>query len=229
MHLNRGERRGRNDKSRFSAFSAVKIIFPILLIGWMCVSLGWADVAATHPAVGPREALKAFFEALTEGRPNDIAPLCVADDADSKSLMKDFVEMARSMTALRKQAAARFGPDQLDGLVGLMPADEDVDQMDEKTDGDSALIADKMGDPPVRMVLRDGTWKLDIADLRQGNRLSDDPHQFILGMTDAIQRTAADVEAGRLTSADAVRDALAAREMKVATAGGSASRPSSTP
>jgi hypothetical protein len=200
----------------------------ILLFPWLCIPLAQAQIPATQPALGPRDALKSFFDALTQGRPDDIATLCSADDPRSKALVKDLVDMSAAMMLLRKQVAARFGSDQLDAITGVMPTDDDVDEMDEKINDHVALIVDKFGDPPLRMVLQDGRWKLDIADLRQSDRLSNDPHAFVLGMTGAIQRTTADVNSGRLTSPGAVRDALAAREIKIATAGDSASRPSST-
>lgn len=200
----------------------------ILLFAWLCIPLALADVPATQPTLGPKEALKCFFDALTEGQPDDVAPICVAEDTDSKALVKDFVDMSASMMLLRKQVAARFGPDQLDAITGVMPTNDDVDQMDEKINDHVALIVDKFGDPPLRMILQDSRWKLDIADLRQSGRLSGNPHAFVLGMTGAIQRTTADVNSGRLASAGTVRDALAAREMRVATDGDSASRHSTT-
>jgi hypothetical protein len=200
----------------------------ILLSAWLSIPLASAQIPATQPALGPQDALKGFFDALTEGRPHDIAPFCSADDPESKALVKDLVDMSAAMMLLRKQVAAQFGPDQLDAITGVMPTDDDVDEMDQKIDDHVALIADKFGDPPLRLVLQDNRWKLDIADLRQSDRLSDNPHAFVVGMTAAIQRTTADVNSGRLASAGAVRDALAARELKIAAAGDSASRPSST-
>ena len=163
--------------------------------------------AATEPAE-PRDALRDFVAAIYDGRPDDVAPLCQADDALSKSVVDDYTHIAAAVATLRKNITDKFGPDEASNFSPALASPDDVEGLDQAIHGDHAELH---GDVDVDMIRVNGQWKVDVGSLIRGGALPPDPDAALEQGAKSILRTAADVTAGKLVTVANVEDALRAR------------------
>jgi len=149
--------------------------------------------------------------AIQEGRADDIAPLCQAGDAQSKSAVDDFRDVTAAIAILRKSVTAKFGAPMADVVLPEMAAPEDSEQMKEIITGDKAVLESlTMGD--AFLVRVDGQWKMDIAALLASGNLPENTHGYFSALAKAIRATASDIDKGRLDSGMSALEALHARQ-----------------
>jgi hypothetical protein len=182
-------------------------IFSIILFGWL--SSASADIPSTQPA-GPKEVFKEYLFDLTHGDSEALPGLCEAKTDDSGALVRDFQAIATAIGHLRAASAKKFGPDSVEMVMPQMASPDSVDGMTETDQPDGALLSGPEAGS-VQMVKSDGRWKLNIDWLRQSPEFSGSG-DFLKKLAPVIQRTADDINDGRLNSPQAAVEALQARE-----------------
>jgi hypothetical protein len=169
-----------------------------------------ADIASTQPDLGPKDAFRAFLLDLSQGRPADLADVCVTRQEDSRSVLRDFQTVATAIGHLRAAVAKRFGADAIDSVMPQMALPESVDDMTETDKPDEAMLNGAEAGT-VRMVKTGGAWKVDLDWLRKSPDFPAWPPYF-RQLAQVIQRTADDITRGRLDSASSALEALRARQ-----------------
>jgi hypothetical protein len=169
-----------------------------------------ADIPATQPSE-PKEALRSFVSALSEGRPNEIPSLCQANDPQTTAAVADFQDVASAMSALRKSVSVKFGPDATAVVVPLMKLPDDIDTMVANAHGDKCEVQDSTGIVVAYMVRVGGAWKVDVGALLSSGDFNNG-HVYFTGLARAIRQTARDIDAGKLADAESARDVLRARQ-----------------
>jgi hypothetical protein len=173
-----------------------------------------ADVAATQPST-PREAMKAFLTAMTQGHPDAIAPLCNATDADSRVVVADFTDLAVAIAQLRKSVTAKYGASAADSVLPLMPMPDAVDDATEAITGATALIQGGSLLGPSHLIHVNGQWKLDVPALLREGDLPPDAHAYLAALAHAVRLTTRDIDAGKLDSADSAIEVLRLRQSTI--------------
>ncbi len=190
--------------------SSTPLIHRIICITlFLFLSSALADVPSTQPA-GPREAFKEYLQDLSQGKPDPLPDLCVARQDDSRSVVRDFQSIATAIGHLRAASAKKFGPDSIDMVMPQMAGPDSVDGMTETDKNDTALLSGAEAGS-VQMINSDGHWKLDMDWLRHNPDFPASGDYFKL-LAQAIQRTADDIDSGRLDSPQAAIEALRARQ-----------------
>lgn len=191
-------------------------IAAIVLLVVLCGVAG-ADLPATRGSgETPKAVFAGFFQALTEGRAKDIAALCVAKDADSRRMVEDFKKLAGAIGTLRDAATAKFGPGSGALVIPRLASLSDIEAMTETITGDRAELAgDNVG--PAELVRSDGHWKLDLSALLHNEaEVTPDAHGYFAALTEAVERTTADIAAARFDSAQSAGEAMLARQEGIA-------------
>jgi hypothetical protein len=168
-----------------------------------------ADVPSTQPA-GPKDVFKEYVLDLMQGNSDALADLCVAKTDDSRDLVHDFQAIATAIGHLRAASLKKFGPDSVEIVMPQMASPDSVDGMTEADQADGALLSGPEAGS-VQMVKSDGHWKLNMDWLRHSPDFPTSGDYFKL-LAQAIQRTADDINSGRLPSPQAAVEALRARQ-----------------
>lgn len=183
----------------------------LLLLGM--VSSATADAPSTQPAPDAAEVFRTFLLDIETGKAAPLSSICSAHDADAKALVGDFQSVASSMDELRKVATAKFGADAAEAILPTLPSAGDLEDISETITGDRAQI-EGPDVWPVQMVRTNGVWKVDVDWLIHSDSMTQNVRWFG-AMAQAMHKTAADISAGRLATADAATEAMAAREQAI--------------
>ncbi len=192
-----------------------------------------ADVPTTQPG-SPRQTMRDFLAALIQGHPDAIPSLCNASDADSKTVVADFVDLAAAIGRLRKSTTAKFGAAAADSVLPLIPMPDAVDDAVETITGSTALLQGGSLLGPTHLILVDGQWKLDVPALLREGDLPPNAHGYLTAVVQAVRLTTRDIDTGRLTDADSALEVLRIRQSAInedrpATTEPAATQPTTTP
>jgi hypothetical protein len=168
-----------------------------------------ADVPSTQPA-GPKDAFREYLFDLSQGKSDALPDLCQATQPESRSLIQDFQSIATAISHLRAATAKKFGPDSVELIMPQMASPDSVDGMTETDQPDGVLLSGPEAGS-IQMVKSDGHWKLNMDWLRQSPEFPSSGNYF-KQLAGAIQRTADDINNGRLDSPPAAIEALRARQ-----------------
>jgi hypothetical protein len=192
-------------------FHNVKRMTGLLLLGM--ASIAMADAPSTQPAPDAAQVFRTFLLDIESGKAAVLPAICSAHDADSRALIRDFQSVASSMDELRKVATAKFGADAAESILPALPSAGDLEDVSETVTGDRAQI-EGPDVWPVQMVRTGGIWKLDVDWLIHSDSMTQNVRWFG-AMAQAMHKTAADISAGRLATADAATEAMSAREQAI--------------
>jgi len=198
-------------KQSFSIRLAGRCIAGVFL--FLALAQAFADSPTTQGSPqSPKQVFKIFLFELRKGDARDLPDACSARQADSQALLRDFQSVATAIGELRDAAGKKFGSDEVESVIPDMFSSADVDDMTETDTGDHAELH---GDDTVPLVKSaDGQWKLDIDALRHGPDIPANVH-FMAELAQALHRTAADINSGKLDSAGAAAEAIQAREQAI--------------
>jgi len=174
-----------------------------------CLPIAAADIPSTQPG-GPKDAFKEIALDLTQGKSDELPSLGLAKQEDSRVLLRDLQAIATAIGHLRAASLKKFGPDSVELVMPQMASPDSVDGMTE-TDQPDAAILTGFEAGTIQMVKSGGQWKLDMDWLRHSPDFPVSGDYFKL-LAHAIQRTADDINSGRLESPQAALDALRARQ-----------------
>jgi hypothetical protein len=215
-----------------AAAAAVAILVP-------CAVLPLALGQATQPAAAspgdlgsPKAAVKAFVTAQIDGDGKAIRDTLLATNPTEERMAGAIADLAVAIADLNRAMTAKFGASPTQQLMGD-PADalranmDKLDKATEQVNGDTATVvsppdpaavptsAPAGASPQDSMMLRkvDGQWKVSVSDLAKGS--NDENVQRTLASVDTAvagyRSVLADVNAGKLTSVDAVAAELNAK------------------
>jgi len=179
----------------------------LVFLAWLPIAL--AESPATQSSAGPTDVFRGFLQDIQRGNSADLVGVCSARGEDAKGLVRDFQAVASAMQYLRTIVSAKFGPDAWAAVLPSLPMPADLDDVTETITGDQAQLTGA-NISKVRMIRVLGSWKLDVDGLLQSDEAPANIHWFS-AMAEAMRRTADDVAAGRLTTAAAAAEAIAAR------------------
>ncbi|HEY1922350.1 MAG TPA: hypothetical protein VGG44_06255 [Tepidisphaeraceae bacterium] len=190
--------------------SSTKLIHRIICIAILfCAPSAMADNATTQPA-GAKDTFKEYLRDLSQGKPDQLPDLCSARDDDSRAIVRDFQAIATAIGHLRAASAKKFGPDAVDMVMPQMALPDSADTMTE-TDKDGVALLSGPEAGSVQMISSDGHWKLDMDWLRHNPDFPSSADYFKL-LAQAVQRTADDIDSGRLDTPQAAIEAMRARQ-----------------
>ncbi len=176
-------------------------------------AVAWAGGPATQPAPDPAEVFRTFLMDIETGKGAAVPAVCQAQDPDAQALVRDFQAVATSMQELREAATIKFGPDAAEAILPSLPTAGDMEDINQTITGDHAQI-EGPDVWPVQMVRVGGQWKLDVDWLVHSDNVAPNAHWFG-AMAEAMHKTAADINSGRLGTADAATEAMTVREQAI--------------
>jgi hypothetical protein len=150
---------------------------------------------------------------IQRGNSADLARLCSARGEDAKGVVRDFQAVASAMEYLRTAVSLKFGPDAWASVLPSLPTPADLDDVTQTITGDQAQLTGA-NISTMRMIRVQGSWKLDVDALLQSDDAPANIH-WLSAMAQAMRRTADDIATGRLTTAAAAAEAMAAREQAI--------------
>ena len=192
----------------------------------------------------PKAAVKAFVTAQINGDGKAIRDTLLTTNPTEERMAGAIADLAVAIADLNRAMTAKFGAGPTQQLMGD-PADalranmEKLDKATEQVNGDTATVISAPeappgaapasmpaggGSPQESMMLKKvgGQWKVSVSDLAKGS--NDENVQKTLGSVDTAvagyRSVLADVDAGKLTSVDAV-----AAELNAKMTGGGATPP----
>ena len=209
-----------------------------LAVAVPCALLPLALGQTTQPAAptadlgSPKAAVRAFVTAQINGDGKGIRDTLLATTPTEERMAGAIADLAVAIADLNRAMTAKFGASPTQQLMGD-PADalranlDKLDKATEQVNGDTATVvsppdpaagptsAPAGASPQDSMMLRKvgGQWKVSVSDLAKGS--NDENVQRTLGSVDtavaAYRSVLADVNAGKLTSVDAVAAELNAK------------------
>jgi hypothetical protein len=177
-----------------------------LTICFLLAATSWATAQSNPDLSSPKKATIAFAMGLQSGNLDQVKASSIGDESDYK-LMQTVTSTMSSVHKLEDAAVARFGREEGKKLGAGVNDNSDiarqVEESDEKVDGDSATILEK-GKPDtnaVHLKKVDGGWKVDLTNYPQ-KRLMQQNAPMLDAMRTVMTQSAVDVSSGRYRTVD---------------------------
>src|SRR5882672_1202411 len=128
-----------------------------LLIAWK------ADLFYREDYSTPKNAVKSFYVSVVRGdgtsaRQNVVEPAQVPIVDEARNLIVE-------VRSFRRAAIERFGDEKGDDVSGGLPTLKDIEEANEKIDGNSALLATKNGKASLKLRKIGSNWKVDLLSI----------------------------------------------------------------
>ena len=176
--------------------------------------------AAAKPDLSsPKKAALAFATGLRLGDLDMLRSSSVGT-ADDYKMMEAMASMMGAAGKLHDAAAARFGPKEADKVAGPITGNADaareIEQSQEKVDGDTATIVTPKG-PANALQLKkiDGDWRIDLTRFPQRSELVRQIPMYS-AMQKVLSQGAADISSGKYRSAEDAGQEITGRLAAVA-------------
>jgi hypothetical protein len=191
------------------------------LIATLGASSTTAPTSAPVDPSTPKGALKVFSRALDAGDRDIILQMLAADSEQDHKLASATADLAVATAQLRQAATKAFG-DAKSRALGVDPGAQPaamarIDAAAETIIDAAAVVrtADNEG-PPMKLVKRDGKWRLPVAELSKDVEAADlDKNLADVAAQVGLTRVLADeVAAGKFATATDARQALDQRILK---------------
>ncbi len=142
----------------------------------------------------PKNAVKSFYVSVVRGdgtsaRENVVAP-------DQIPMVDEARSLILQVRAFRRAAIERFGEEKGDDVSGGLPTLKDIEDANEKIDGDSALLATKNGKASLKLRKIGNNWKIDLCSLLPFHTDAETARRIFAKAAKAAQDLAAQIKAG---------------------------------
>jgi hypothetical protein len=174
-------------------------------------------VATSRPvdASTPKGSLKALAQALDAGQRQAVLDLLLAQSPAERKVAEATADLAEAAATLRRAAIKAFGEEAARPLgveAGATPeALGRIDAAKIQLDGDRATVrTDSAEGPPMILVRSDGRWRVPISELSRDVEPADLDRNVaaLIDQARLMRQLAAEVSAGKYTTAPDARQAL---------------------
>ena len=189
--------------------------------GWLMVfavvaglTVGGCKKERTGPDLSnPRSAAVTFTKALEEGDLQTAKLACNASGIES-DLIEAMAQSSSGIKRLNSAATARFGQEAQKIIQGQGPMNvsKNLAEGDVEQDAERATVRSKDRKDEVQLLKIDGQWRVDVGALIKGKDVTR-VVPFFRAAGLAARQVADDVDAGRISSAEDARKAMATRVM----------------
>ena len=154
----------------------------------------------------PKNAVKSFYVSVVRGdwtsaRQNVVEPAQVAVVDEARTLIIE-------VRAFRRAAIERFGEEKGDDVSGGLPTLKDIEEANEKIDGDTALLATKNGKASLKLRKIGNNWKVDLCSLLPFRTDAETARRIFAKAAAAAHELAAQIRAGVFLTPDDADQAL---------------------
>src|SRR5436190_2442680 len=154
----------------------------------------------------PKNAVKSFYVSVVRGdgtsaRQNVVEPAQVAVVDEARTLIIE-------VRAFRRAAIERFGEEKGDDVSGGLPTLKDIEEANEKIDGDTALLATKNGKASLRLRKIGNHWKVDLLSVLPIRTDAETTKRIFAKAAAAAHDLAAQIRGGAFATPDEADQAL---------------------
>ena len=176
-------------------------VFVLSLVGLIALPARADDAAA---AESPRKVAIAFAKGVETGDMAAVKATAVGTESDY-TFVQAIMGLIGANKELRAAAIEKFGEDGKQiSTEDLSNISKQMEQGDEKIDGDNATIGKPDEKDPMKLKKVDGAWKVDLASIPEKEQMSKAMPKMQKVMSDA----AADIKAGKYKSIDEAKTAV---------------------
>jgi hypothetical protein len=157
----------------------------------------------------PKSAVKSFYLSVVRGdgssaRQNVVEPAQVAVVDEARSLIQ-------GVRNFRRAAIERFGQQKGEDISGGLPTLKDIEEANEKIEGDNAILATKSGKASLRLRKIGANWKIDLLSLLPFKTNAAAAQRIFAQAAKAADELAAKIRAGDFATPDEADLALKAK------------------
>ena len=154
----------------------------------------------------PKNAVKSFYVSVVRGdgtsaRQNVVEPAQVAVVDEARTLIIE-------VRAFRRAAIERFGEEKGDDVSGGLPTLKDIEEANEKIDGDTALLATKNGKASLKLRKIGSNWKVDLLSILPVRTDAETARRIFAKAAIAAHDLAAQIRAGAFATPEDADQAL---------------------
>jgi hypothetical protein len=184
----------------------------LLLIAFLaCIGLGFyiawdAGLFYREDYSTPKSAVKSFYVSVVRGdgtsaRQNVVEPAQVPVVDEARTLIVE-------VRGFRRAAIERFGEEKGDDVSGGLPTLKDIEDANEKIDGDSAILATKNGKASLKLRKIGNHWKIDLLSVLPIHADAETTRRIFAKAAIAAHELAAQIRAGAFATPDDADQAL---------------------
>jgi hypothetical protein len=154
----------------------------------------------------PKNAVKSFYFSVVRGdgssaRQNVVEPAQVPVVDEARTLIIE-------VRSFRRAAIERFGEEKGDDVSGGLPTLQDIEQANEKIDGDSAILATKNGKASLKLRKIGSNWKIDLLSILPIRTDAETARRIFAKAAIAARELAAQIRAGAFATPEDADQAL---------------------
>ena len=154
----------------------------------------------------PKSAVKSFYVSVIRGdgssaRENVVEPAQVPIVDDARTLIVE-------VRAFRRAAIERFGDKKGDDVSGGLPTLQDIEEANEKIDGNDALLATKNGKASLKLRKIGNNWKVDLLSVLPIRTDAETARRIFAKAAAAAHDLAAQIRAGAFMTPEDADQAL---------------------
>jgi len=190
----------------------------LLLLVVACLALGvyaaWkANLFYREDYSTPKNAVKSFYFSVVRGdgasaRQNVVEPAQVPVVDEARNLIIE-------VRSFRRAAIERFGEEKGDDVSGGLPTLKDIEEANEKIDGDTALLATKNGKASLKLRKIGSHWKIDLLSVLPLRTDAQTAQRIFAKAAIAARELAAQIRAGAFATPDDADQALKGRILTI--------------
>lgn len=177
-------------------------------------------LAADKPDLStPKKAAKSFAAAVQSADMTGVKAASTGSPEDYK-MMESFAGVISAGARLRKAAVAKFGAEDGKKIVqGSPDLPAQIEQSDEKIDGDTATLVHTGEDPAnaLKLMRTNGDWKVDLNRIPGKDQMAKSM-PMMKELQKVLDESTTDVKDGKFKTADEAQQAVRTRMMAVVTA-----------
>lgn len=173
----------------------------------LCLFLAWkADLFYREDYSTPKNAVKSFYVSVVRGdgssaRENVVEPAQVPMVDEARNLIVE-------VRSFRRAAIERFGEEKGDDVSGGLPTLKDIEEANEKIEGDNALLATKNGKASLRLRKIGNHWKVDLLSILPIRTDAETAKRIFSKAALAARELAAQIRAGAFATPEDADQAL---------------------
>jgi hypothetical protein len=169
--------------------------------------LAWkADLFYREDYSTPKSAVKSFYVSVVRGdgtsaRQNVVEPAQVPIVDEARNLIVE-------VRGFRRAAIERFGDEKGDDVSGGLPTLKDIEEANEKIEGDAALLATKNGKASLKLRKIGSNWKVDLLSILPVRTDAETARRIFAKAAIAAHDLAAQIRAGAFATPEDADQAL---------------------
>jgi hypothetical protein len=154
----------------------------------------------------PKNAVKSFYVSVVRGdgtsaRQNVVEPAQVAVVDEARNLIIE-------VRSFRRAAIERFGEEKGDDVSGGLPTLKDIEEANEKIEGNNAILATKNGKASLKLRKIGNNWKVDLLSILPFRTDAETARRVFAKAAIAARELAAQIRAGAFPTPEDADQAL---------------------